>query len=87
MIVFYDMGMFGGRWELKGIQIGRERTENLYELAGMIITLISTYADPDNENQPSGITIYADREVKEEQEDGEIIETNPPPEPKRKMTC
>ncbi|KAK3212131.1 hypothetical protein Dsin_016837 [Dipteronia sinensis] len=44
------------------------------------------YLDPDNEDQPSGITIYADREVKEEQEDGEIIETNPPPEPQRKMT-
>ncbi|TXG57840.1 hypothetical protein EZV62_015669 [Acer yangbiense] len=44
------------------------------------------YLDPDNEDQPSGITIYADREVKEEQEDGEIIETNPPPEPQRKTT-
>ncbi|KAK2663075.1 hypothetical protein Ddye_001649 [Dipteronia dyeriana] len=44
------------------------------------------YLDPDNEDQPSGITIYAEREVKEEQEDGEIIETNPPSEPQRKMT-
>ncbi|KAL5739384.1 hypothetical protein ACOSQ2_028564 [Xanthoceras sorbifolium] len=43
------------------------------------------YLEPDNEDQPSGITIYADGEVKEEQEDGEIIETDAP-EPQRKMT-
>ncbi|KAB1211066.1 Zinc finger CCHC domain-containing protein 8 [Morella rubra] len=43
------------------------------------------YLDPDDEDQPSGITIYADGENKEEQEDGEIIETDYP-EPQRKMT-
>ncbi|GAV71034.1 PSP domain-containing protein [Cephalotus follicularis] len=37
------------------------------------------YLDPDNEDQPSGITIFADEEIKEELaygEDGEIVETN-----------
>ncbi|GMN57029.1 hypothetical protein TIFTF001_026138 [Ficus carica] len=43
------------------------------------------YLDPDDENQPSGITIYADGEVKAEQEDGEIVETDNR-EPRRKKT-
>ncbi|KAJ7971186.1 Zinc finger CCHC domain-containing protein 8 [Quillaja saponaria] len=43
------------------------------------------YLDPDDEDQPSGITIYADGDITEEQEDGEIIETDYP-KPKRKMT-
>ncbi|KAL6287595.1 hypothetical protein ACE6H2_011985 [Prunus campanulata] len=43
------------------------------------------YLDPDDEDQPSGIIIYADEEIKGEQEDGEIIETDYP-EPERKMT-
>ncbi|KAM2956514.1 hypothetical protein FF2_023628 [Malus domestica] len=34
------------------------------------------YLDVDDEDQPSGIIIYADGEIKEEQEDGEIIETD-----------
>ncbi|KAJ6999267.1 hypothetical protein NC653_010069 [Populus alba x Populus x berolinensis] len=44
------------------------------------------YLDPDDEDQPSGITIFADGDVNEEQEDGEITETEPPPEPQRKMS-
>ncbi|XP_041004227.1 uncharacterized protein LOC121249576 [Juglans microcarpa x Juglans regia] len=43
------------------------------------------YLDPDIEDQSSGITIYADEEIKEEQEDGEIVERDCP-EPQRKMT-
>ncbi|XP_024022306.1 uncharacterized protein LOC21392487 isoform X1 [Morus notabilis] len=44
------------------------------------------YLDPDEEDQPSGITIYADGEGnKAEQEDGEIIEADNR-EPPRKMT-
>uniref|UniRef100_A0A2N9E3M7 CCHC-type domain-containing protein n=1 Tax=Fagus sylvatica TaxID=28930 RepID=A0A2N9E3M7_FAGSY len=43
------------------------------------------YLDPDDKDQPSGITIYADGEIKEEQEDGEIIEAESS-EPRRKMT-
>ncbi|XP_031279271.1 uncharacterized protein LOC116137722 isoform X2 [Pistacia vera] len=43
------------------------------------------YLDPDAEDQPSGITIFADEEIKEEQEDGEILETDTP-EPQKKMT-
>lgn len=43
------------------------------------------YLDPDDGNQPSGITIYADGEIKEEQEDGEIVETEYA-EPPKKMT-
>ncbi|KAF2313749.1 hypothetical protein GH714_013138 [Hevea brasiliensis] len=41
------------------------------------------YLDPDDEDQPSGITIFADEDVKEEQEDGEIIETDCPDPPKK----
>lgn len=44
-----------------------------------------TYVDSEDNDQPSGITIYADGEVKEGQEDGEIIETGHPSS-KRKMT-
>lgn len=40
---------------------------------------------PDDEDQPSGITIYADGETIEGQEDGEIAEMTHP-EPQRKMT-
>ncbi|CAK7335081.1 unnamed protein product [Dovyalis caffra] len=43
------------------------------------------YLDPDDEDRPSGITIFDDGEVKEEQEDGEIMETDLP-EPQRKMS-
>ncbi|XP_030952719.1 uncharacterized protein LOC115975839 isoform X2 [Quercus lobata] len=43
------------------------------------------YLDADTEDQPSGITIYADGENKEEQEDGEIVEAGYP-EPQRKMS-
>ncbi|KAJ6766429.1 ZINC FINGER CCHC DOMAIN-CONTAINING PROTEIN 8 [Salix purpurea] len=43
------------------------------------------YLDPDDKDQPSGITIFADGDVNEEQEDGEIMETELP-EPKRKMS-
>ncbi|KAJ1397452.1 Zinc finger, CCHC-type [Sesbania bispinosa] len=42
------------------------------------------YLDVDDEDQPSGITIYTDREIAE-QEDGEIMEVDHP-KPKRKMT-
>lgn len=42
--------------------------------------------DVDDEDKSSGITIFADGEIKEEQqEDGEIIETDPP-DPPKKMT-
>eukprot|EP00258_Populus_trichocarpa_P028884 XP_024444903.1 uncharacterized protein LOC18107409 [Populus trichocarpa] len=43
------------------------------------------YLDPDDEDQPSGITIFDDGDVEEEQEDGEIMETDHP-EPPRKMS-
>ncbi|KAF5183745.1 Zinc finger cchc domain-containing protein [Thalictrum thalictroides] len=43
------------------------------------------YLDPDYEDQPSGITIYADEKTKDGEEDGEILDTNNP-EPKKKMT-
>ncbi|XP_044468662.1 uncharacterized protein LOC123198117 isoform X1 [Mangifera indica] len=43
------------------------------------------YLDPDEEDQPSGITIFADEEIKEEQEDGEILEADTL-EPQKKMT-
>ncbi|KDO58920.1 hypothetical protein CISIN_1g007230mg [Citrus sinensis] len=43
------------------------------------------YLDSEDDDQPSGITIYADGEIKEGQEDGEIIETGRPAS-KRKMT-
>ncbi|XP_025014350.1 uncharacterized protein LOC8277324 isoform X1 [Ricinus communis] len=42
------------------------------------------YLDPDDEDQPSGIIIFADGDIKDEQEDGEIIETENP-DPPRKM--
>ncbi|XP_061359757.1 uncharacterized protein LOC133303798 [Gastrolobium bilobum] len=42
------------------------------------------YLDVDDEDQPSGITIYTDREISE-QEDGEIMEADFS-KPKRKMT-
>lgn len=51
----------------------------------MLIILIFTFADADSEDQPSGITIYADGEVKVEQEDGEIVETDLP-EPQKKRS-
>ncbi|XVF27073.1 hypothetical protein REPUB_Repub14bG0075000 [Reevesia pubescens] len=46
------------------------------------------YLAPDDEDQPSGITIYADGETNEGQEDGEIAEMVHPEgsEPQRKMT-
>ncbi|KAJ6396235.1 hypothetical protein OIU77_021297 [Salix suchowensis] len=47
--------------------------------------LVSLIDDPDDKDQPSGITIFADGDVNEEQEDGEIMETELP-EPKRKMS-
>lgn len=37
------------------------------------------------EDQLSGITIFADKEIKGRQDDGEIIRTNTP-EPQKKMT-
>lgn len=43
------------------------------------------FLDPDDVDQPSGITIFADEEIKE-QEDGEIIEQEHPKSPPRKMT-
>ncbi|KAL6995246.1 hypothetical protein U1Q18_005381 [Sarracenia purpurea var. burkii] len=48
------------------------------------------YLDPEDEDQPSGITIFADEESKEEKskeekEDGEIFETGNP-EPPKKMS-
>nr|POF23446.1 hypothetical protein CFP56_07356 [Quercus suber] len=46
---------------------------------------IFAFLDADTEDQPSGITIYADGENKEEQEDGEIVEAGYP-EPRRKMS-
>lgn len=46
---------------------------------------IFAFLDADTEDQPSGITIYADGENKEEQEDGEIVEAGYP-EPWRKMS-
>ena len=46
---------------------------------------IFDFLDADTEDQPSGITIYADGENKEEQEDGEIVEAGYP-EPWRKMS-
>ncbi|XP_057490219.1 uncharacterized protein LOC130776144 isoform X2 [Actinidia eriantha] len=46
------------------------------------------YLDPDDEDQPSGITIFGDEEIKVETEDGEILDTNypEPPEPPKKMS-
>ena len=41
--------------------------------------------DPDEEDQPSGITIFADDEIKEEQEDGEIVDTQPIETAKREL--
>ncbi|PSS31522.1 Zinc finger CCHC domain-containing protein [Actinidia chinensis var. chinensis] len=43
------------------------------------------YLDPDDEDQPSGITIFGDEEIKVETEDGEILDTNYP-EPPKKMS-
>ncbi|KAF3443923.1 hypothetical protein FNV43_RR13613 [Rhamnella rubrinervis] len=43
------------------------------------------YLDPDEVDRPSGITIFDDEEIKE-QEDGEIIEQEHPESPQRKMT-
>ncbi|KAK2998616.1 hypothetical protein RJ639_024617, partial [Escallonia herrerae] len=34
------------------------------------------YLDPEEEDQPSGITIFADEEIKEDTEDGEILDTD-----------
>ncbi|WOK94181.1 zinc finger CCHC domain-containing protein 8 [Canna indica] len=48
------------------------------------------YMDVENEDQPSGITIYADEEAKEEAteeyEDGELPERSEPEPPQKKMT-
>ncbi|RZS10949.1 hypothetical protein BHM03_00042225 [Ensete ventricosum] len=44
------------------------------------------FADVDDEDQPSGITIYANEETKEEYEDGELPERSEPEPPQRKMT-
>lgn len=43
------------------------------------------YLDPEDEDQPSGITIFAEEERKEEKEDGEILDTDNPELP-RKMS-
>lgn len=43
------------------------------------------FLDPDDVDQPSGITIFADEEIKD-QEDGEIIERENPEPPQKKMT-
>ncbi|XP_038697270.1 zinc finger CCHC domain-containing protein 8-like [Tripterygium wilfordii] len=43
------------------------------------------YLDPDDEDQPSGITIYGDKDIKADTEDGEIME-NDYSEKQRKMT-
>ncbi|WCJ25418.1 Proline-rich spliceosome-associated (PSP) family protein / zinc knuckle (CCHC-type) family protein [Euphorbia peplus] len=42
------------------------------------------YLDAEEEDQPSGITIFADEDAKVEQEDGEIIETECPELPPKK---
>ncbi|KAF8399188.1 hypothetical protein HHK36_015053 [Tetracentron sinense] len=41
------------------------------------------YLVPNDDDQPSGIIIYADEEIKEEQEDGEIFETGNPDQQKK----
>ncbi|OVA05056.1 PSP [Macleaya cordata] len=43
------------------------------------------YLDLDDEDQASGITIFLDEKTKEDQEDGELSETDEP-EPKKKMS-
>ncbi|XP_027150825.1 uncharacterized protein LOC113751144 isoform X1 [Coffea eugenioides] len=43
------------------------------------------YLDPDNEDQPSGITIFGDEENGEDTEEGEILDSSHP-EPARKMS-
>ncbi|GAB4839553.1 hypothetical protein Ancab_029078 [Ancistrocladus abbreviatus] len=43
------------------------------------------YLDPEDEDQPSGIVIYADNDRKEEQEEGEILESDLP-KPKRRKS-
>ncbi|KAL2522893.1 Proline-rich spliceosome-associated (PSP) family protein/zinc knuckle (CCHC-type) family protein [Forsythia ovata] len=43
------------------------------------------YLDPDDDDQPSGITIFADEATKEETEEGEILELSVA-EPSRKMS-
>ncbi|CAI9758744.1 unnamed protein product [Fraxinus pennsylvanica] len=43
------------------------------------------YLDPDDEDQPSGITIFADEATKEETEEGEILDPTVA-EPSRKMS-
>uniref|UniRef100_A0A2P2L9H4 Nucleic acid binding protein n=3 Tax=Rhizophora mucronata TaxID=61149 RepID=A0A2P2L9H4_RHIMU len=43
------------------------------------------YLDPDNDDQPSGITIFGDGDAKEEHEEGEIAETRIP-DPQRKKS-
>jgi len=46
------------------------------------------YLDAELEDQPSGITIFDDEEIKEEKEkeDGEILEAGNPPDPPKKMS-
>ncbi|XXG83947.1 hypothetical protein AAC387_Pa10g1583 [Persea americana] len=44
------------------------------------------YLDSEGQDQPSGITIYADEETKEEHEDGEILDTGELEPPEKKMT-
>ncbi|XP_058088818.1 uncharacterized protein LOC131235597 isoform X2 [Magnolia sinica] len=44
------------------------------------------YLDSDAQDQPSGITIFADEETKEEHEDGEILEAAEPEPPEKKKT-
>ncbi|XP_031117215.1 zinc finger CCHC domain-containing protein 8-like [Ipomoea triloba] len=44
------------------------------------------YLDPDNEDMPSGITIFADEEIEEETEEGEILEKTDPEPPPKKMS-
>ncbi|KAF9663948.1 hypothetical protein SADUNF_Sadunf17G0105200 [Salix dunnii] len=56
-----------------------------YGLLDIIYNFPFVDGDPDDEDQPSGITIFADGDVEEEQEDGEIMETDHP-EPPRKMS-
>lgn len=44
------------------------------------------FVDSEGQDQPSGITIYADEETKDGQEDGEILETGELEPPEKKMT-
>ena len=47
------------------------------------ISFVGPLLDPEDEDQPSGIIIFADEEIKEEKGDGEILETECPELPKK----